>query len=178
MDCRSGTVCISRIPWRGRICLDRSHTTGGRMESPDMSTTPSVAPESLPATTMAAHASRGTPVPKTRIVAAGISAVLPGAGHVLIRRFDRALAFFVGLLVLVALLWPTRVAAYFPAMMVCGFAWMALYVTSTWSALRISSPIAEPGLRSWLILLVPLALFACSKESDVAIRASGFRMFT
>src|SRR5260370_24743872 len=94
---------------------------------------------------------------KRRILAAILSAAIPGVGHWLLGTKRTGTWLFSIFCVLILLYWPLRLPKSYWSIQVLLFATAVLCVVAAWSALRTRSQRANLGSYGCLILLVPLA---------------------
>jgi signal peptidase I len=107
------------------------------------------------------------------------SAIVPGAGQLLLGQPRKAITL---LLIFAALLigfWPLRLLRSYVgfAFLYCG--WIALYIYAACSALRAQNP--QTGFKPskwWLITILPVTALTLSLLGAIITRASGFRSFT
>jgi signal peptidase I len=112
-----------------------------------------------------------------RTLAAFISCVLPGLGHLLLGKRRAAIAFLCALGVLSLLYWPLRLPKSYFGMQVVIFVSVSLFIAAGWHALRTPCPQFMPGSRWWLILLVPLAFKASFWHDTRMLPVIGLRAF-
>src|SRR5581483_6105304 len=114
---------------------------------------------------------------KKRILAAFLSPVLPGVGHLLIQ-CPRAAIFFLLLFSLLLLLcWPLREMKDFTGTLLFGAGMIVLCIFSTWDAGYRAGQRAEKPSQWWLAILLPFAFLAAAGHVNWATRASGFQVF-
>ncbi len=111
------------------------------------------------------------------LLAAFISALLPGAGHLAVRRRQRGmtlLLIFAGLLIAI---WPLRVEANPGLLLLFSAAMVALCIFAAWDAGFGDQHGTQKLSQLWLAALLPFALITAAGHMNWAIRAAGFQSF-
>lgn len=112
-----------------------------------------------------------------RILAAFISSVFPGVGHVVLDTTRVGIAFLCAFGILSLFYWPLRLPKSYLGMQVAVFISVGLFVLAGWHALRTPCPSIPPGSRWWLLLLVPLAFKASFWHDARMLPFAGLRAY-
>ncbi|HEY4903359.1 MAG TPA: signal peptidase I [Candidatus Sulfotelmatobacter sp.] len=113
------------------------------------------------------------------LLAALLSAFVPGLGQLFIGQRRKAVILFVLLTVLLIGFWPLRLLRFYWGFDALYFAWICLYTYASCSAsLAIHLPQPKRLSKWWLAATFPLALLSLSLLGALVTRASGFRSFT
>jgi signal peptidase I len=131
---------------------------------------------SAPVTSEASHYDHASK-PKRRVLAAAISAVLPGTGQLWLGNRQAEIGFLSAFCLLLLLYWPLRLPRSFAGVEILLIAGTAVFLGATWHALRMRREQATKGSRWWLVLLVPLSLAGSLGHSNWLLVAAGFRPF-
>lgn len=112
------------------------------------------------------------------VLAALLSALVPGTGHLLLGLRRKGWILLALFAVLLLGFWPIRLLSSYAGFVFLYASWIALFIYASWSALLAASP---PTLarspRWWLTLVVPFSLVSMSLLGWTITRASGFRSF-
>lgn len=111
------------------------------------------------------------------LTAAFMSAVLPGAGHLVLHRRRAGIAMLILFCALLSICWPLRLLIHVAAVIGLVFGMLALPITAVVdSAYSRGHGQARPS-QWWLVILLPLALGAAFGHVRWAVRAAGFQSF-
>jgi signal peptidase I len=111
------------------------------------------------------------------LVASFLSAILPGAGHLLIGRRWAGIAMLILFCALLAICWPLRLIIYFAVAVGLVFGMLALCITAVVDcAYARGHGHARPS-QWWLMILLPLAFGTATVHARWAIRVAGFQSF-
>lgn len=119
-----------------------------------------------------------TPRKARTLLAALLSAILPGSGQLLLGQRRKGTILLGILVVLLFCFWPLRVLRSYPGLLVIFWCWIVLYVYAACSAglARHLSPTERPS--KWrLVLVLPITLVTMSLIGAGVTRLSGFRSF-
>lgn len=111
------------------------------------------------------------------LLAAFVSALLPGSGHLLLRRQRRGLLLLLIFGALLVGLWPLRMEANPGLLLVFAAAMVAVCVFATWDAGYGNNHLTQKLSQWWLAALLPFALLAAAGHMNWSIRAAGFQSF-
>lgn len=114
---------------------------------------------------------------KRRVLAAVLSAAVPGMGQLILRRKREGLVLLATFCILLVLHWPVRLATSYWGLQILLFGTIFLFVFAAWRALRSRSVDSTAGSRAWLFLVVPFALLMSFLESTLFLRVAGLRVF-
>jgi signal peptidase I len=114
---------------------------------------------------------------KKAVLAAFLSPVLPGAGHLLIQRRRAAFLLLLLFSLLLLLCWPLRELTHLGSLVLFGFGMIALCIFAAYDAGYGAKQRKEKPSQWWLAVLLPFAFLAASGHLNWASRASGFRVF-
>jgi signal peptidase I len=106
-----------------------------------------------------------------------VSAVLPGAGHLLINRRRRAVVLLLLFCSLLLICWPLRLPSHFGMVLVLVFGMLALCIFAAVDASYGGGHHSNRPLQWWLTVLLPLAFVAAVAHVRWAMRTSGFEVF-
>ena len=108
-----------------------------------------------------------------------LSAVIPGAGQIILGKRRQGILLLVTFGLFVLTMWPLRIMATYYGYLTSVFAFLALVLYSSCSALpRASEPSAVRPSRWWLFLFVPLTVMCMSLDYGLLARAEGFKAFS
>jgi signal peptidase I len=111
------------------------------------------------------------------LVAAVLSAILPGTGHLLLNRRRAGIAMLILFCALLSICWPLRLPIHFAAVGGLIFGMLALCITAVVdSAYGRGHGQARPS-QWWLVLLLPLAFGTTVVQFNWAMRSAGFQVF-
>jgi signal peptidase I len=139
-------------------------------------------PEPLPSSSStgidATFAHETRPSQPRFFLAALLSAMLPGAGHFLVRRWRKGVFLLVTVGVwFVTYCWlrlpRTVYGAILPILALVG-----LCVFATWDVAYSGKHDRKKPSQWWLAVLLPVALYAATVLGNLALRAAGFRLFS
>jgi signal peptidase I len=111
------------------------------------------------------------------LLASFLSAVLPGAGHLLINRRRKGILLLVLFCVLLLLHWPLRLPGYFWGLALMAPAMTVLFVFAVWDAPYGGKHRSDKPSQWWLVFLLPLSLLGSWAHNYWSLRASGFQFF-
>jgi signal peptidase I len=111
------------------------------------------------------------------LLAGFLSASLPGAGHLLLRRFGKAITLFGLFLALFFNYWPLRMPSHFAGTVVLVFGLVALCIFSAIDACYGNGRHSGRPSQWWLAILLPLAFVAAAAHSNWELRVAGFEVF-
>jgi signal peptidase I len=111
------------------------------------------------------------------LLAAVLSVVLPGAGHLLIKRRGTGIVFLTIFCGLFFVCWPLRLLHYLAALIAFVFGMLALCIFSTVDAAYGDSRRNERPSQWWLVLLLPLAFGTAVIHVNWVTRSAGFQVF-
>lgn len=118
-------------------------------------------------------------VTKRHLLAALFSALVPGAGQLLLGQRRKGISL---LLILVALLigfWPLRLLRFYGGFVLLYCGWIVLYLYAACSAqLARTIPTNFRPSKWWLAVILPATILTLSLLGQAVTRASGFRSFT
>jgi signal peptidase I len=115
---------------------------------------------------------------KQNLIAALLSLVVPGSGHLYLGLRRKGIVLLILLAILLIGFWPLRLLRFYPGICFLYFSFFVLYLFAPVSAL-IARPLPawKPLSKWWLILFIPASLL-CMHLIGVGItRAFGFRSF-
>jgi signal peptidase I len=113
------------------------------------------------------------------LLAALLSAIVPGAGQFFIGQRRKAMALAVVLVALLVGFWPLRLLRFYWGFVALYSAWIGLYFYASCSAqLARHLGVGERPSRWWLTATIPFTLLALSVLGQIVTRASGFRSFS
>lgn len=116
---------------------------------------------------------------KRRLVAAGLSTVIPGAGQLFLGQRRRGLILLLILLAVLSGFWPLRLLRFYPGFVLLYCGWIVLYVYALCSALLArTSPTNAMLSKWWLVAALPVVALTLSLLGQTVTRSSGFRSFT
>ena len=98
-------------------------------------------------------ASAGT---KRHLLAALLSALIPGAGQLFLAQRRKGIILLVAFLVVASCLWPLRFPRLFAPFILICLCWLALSFYAAWAALLEHTNPAERRISKWWLLAVPL----------------------
>jgi len=110
-------------------------------------------------------------------IAGFLSAILPGLGQIYLHRAKVGAAYLFLVVLLAGCYWPLRLPRFYYGCLLLMLASMALSVTASWSALRTKTPSRGPGPYLWLLLLIPLSLFAAVISWGMLLHLAGFKIY-
>lgn len=114
-----------------------------------------------------------------RLWAAGLSAVVPGSGQILVGAKRKVFLLLIAFGLFVVAMWPGRVLATYAGCLLSVSAFLALVPYATYNALLgRSEPAASRRSRWWLLLFIPVAILSVSLEYRLLCRAAGLRAFS
>jgi signal peptidase I len=113
-----------------------------------------------------------------RLSAAFLSIAIPGAGHFLIDRRRTAVLLLLAFCFMLCLYWPMRLPQHLEGMISLMLGMMALRLFATCDAAYHSNANLKRPSALWLMLLVPLAMYAGWQQNVLALRLSGFQHFS
>jgi signal peptidase I len=117
-------------------------------------------------------------VPKRNLLAVLLSAVLPGAGQLLLGQRRKGIILLLILGSLLFSFWPLRFLRFYEGLVGLYCGWIALYLYAACSAYRSHGPPATVRPSYWaFIAIVPLTVLSLSVLGAVVTRASGFQSF-
>lgn len=113
-----------------------------------------------------------------RILAAVLSAAVPGIGHFFLHKKRHAIGFLLVYVALGFLYWPVRAPKSYWGLI--GLAWCALVLcaVAAWNALRTPSHLARACSKRWFLILLPIVLFASVVHTNWLLRAAGFGYYS
>lgn len=114
---------------------------------------------------------------KGRVLAAFLSAVIPGLGQLALRRKRAGVALLTAFAAVILLYSPVRLPQSFAGLHLLIFALPGLCIFSTAHALLAKTDSAPRGLRRWLLLLIPVAVLASFVLTNGLSLMAGFRPF-
>jgi signal peptidase I len=167
---------LSAVPYeQAGATEERSSGAGGGVteSAPPRSTFVAIpdaqpTPQGLPRETRSNH----------RISAAFLSVAIPGAGHFLIHRPRKAVLLLLIFGLLLFLYWPMRLPLRLAGTVSLVLGMIALRVFATCDAAYHRNQNTKRPSVLWLMILLPLALFAAWEQNVLALRASGFQHFS
>lgn len=110
-------------------------------------------------------------------LAALFSTLIPGAGHLFIRRWKKGIALLGLVSILLVLYWLVRIPINMAALLLAVLGTIVLCVYSGWDA-GYSSRIPQQRLsRLWLVLILPAAMFGAAIFSNIGLLVSGVRPY-
>ena len=112
-------------------------------------------------------------------MAALFSAIVPGAGQLVLGQRRKAIILLLIFATLLICLWPLRFPRFYVAFVLLCWGWIVLYVYAACSALLARN--LEPGDRPsrwWVVAIVPVTLLTLGLSGAAVVRASGFRSFS
>ena len=113
-----------------------------------------------------------------RLAAAFLSVAIPGAGHFLIDRRNKAVLLLMIFGLMLFLFWPIRLPQHLAGTVLLLFGMVALRVFATCDAGYHRNENTKRPSVLWLMILLPLALFGSWEQNTLALRASGFQHFS
>jgi signal peptidase I len=138
---------------------------------------PDVAPILLPSPDIdSPNQAKPSNTVKRRVLAALASAILPGAGQLLVAAWGKAFLLLASFAMLLVCFWPLRVLRFYAGFLSLYAAWVALYIYATCSALLGPTRSGRPS-RWWLTFTIPVAVVSLCLLGGVVTRAAGFRSF-
>ena len=111
------------------------------------------------------------------LVAAFVSAMLPGAGHVLLNRRRAGIVILILFCALLFLCWPLRLLIHFAVVIGLVFGMLALCITAVVDAAYGRGHGHERPSQWWLVLLLLLAFGTTVVQVNWATRSAGFQVF-
>jgi signal peptidase I len=113
---------------------------------------------------------------KHRVIAVALSAVVPGAGQILLGQRCKGLV-LLGISVIVCLgFWPFRLLRYWPGLLLLVWASLGLTLYAINAALLArSTPVSPAPSKWWTLLSVPLTYLGVNLVFTSLLFASGFR---
>lgn len=112
-----------------------------------------------------------------RLPAVFLSIAIPGAGHFLIQRQKKAIRLLMLFLFLLFLCWPFRLPRHLAGTVLVALGMFALHIFAGLDA-GYSRHESNPRISFWWILvLLPISLYAAWTQNTAALRASGFQFF-
>ena len=110
------------------------------------------------------------------MIAALLSAIVPGAGQILLGQRRKGLALLVTFVMVCLGFWPLRLLRSYPGFLLLLWMSLGLVLYSTNSALLSRMDLRSPAPSKWWILLsVPLAFVGLNLVSTSLLLAAGFR---
>ena len=115
---------------------------------------------------------------KSNLLAALLSLIVPGAGHLYRGHRHKGIVLLALLSALLIGFLPLRLLHFYVGFCLLYGGWVAIYVYAPMSALLTNvESSSKRTSKSWLILFVPLSLIAAELLGVTVTRASGFRSF-
>ncbi|HET9837519.1 MAG TPA: signal peptidase I, partial [Candidatus Angelobacter sp.] len=111
------------------------------------------------------------------LLAAFISALLPGMGQLSLRRQSRGVLLLLAFAGLLFAVWPMRIEANPGLLLVFSVAMIALCIFAAWDAGYGGQHGTQKLSQWWLAVFLPFALIAAAGHMNWAIRAAGFQSF-
>jgi len=111
------------------------------------------------------------------LVAAFVSSVLPGAGHLLLNRRRTGIVILLLFSALLSICWPLRLLVHFAAVIGLAFGMLALSITAVVDSAYAQGHDQPKPSQWWLVILLPLALGAAVAHVNWAVRIAGFQNF-
>jgi signal peptidase I len=111
------------------------------------------------------------------LAAAFLSAILPGAGHLLINRRRTGIAMLILFCMLLSICWPLRLPIHFAAVGGLVFGMLALCITAVVDSAYGRGHGHERPSQWWLALLLPFAFGMTVVQVNWATRSAGFQVF-
>jgi len=121
------------------------------------------------------------PVPRKSgemLLAGFVSPLVPGLGHLLVKRYLAGSVILVLYCALLLTCWPLRLPSQGAGMLVLIFGMIALCILAAVHAPYVHQRHDDKPSRWWLVLLVPLALVAAAGHVHWATLAAGFQAFS
>jgi signal peptidase I len=115
---------------------------------------------------------------KRSLLAALLSALVPGSGHIYLGLHRKGTVLLALLVALLIGFWPLRLLHFYFGFCLLYGGWIVLYVYSPVSALIARGrSVSKAPSKWWLVLFVPLSLVVLDLAGIAVTRASGFRSF-
>lgn len=112
------------------------------------------------------------------VVAAFLSALIPGFGQLFLGQRRKGSALLVSLVLLALCFWPLRLPRFYVAFVILSWFYIALCLYAACSAVWANSlPRPRRPSRWWLVAVVPATLVALWLVGDGGTRLAGFRSF-
>jgi signal peptidase I len=111
------------------------------------------------------------------LLAAVLSVVLPGAGHLLVKRRGTGIVFLTIFCGLFFVCWPLRLLHHLAALIGFVFGMLALCIFSTVNAAYGDIRRGDRPSQWWLVLLLPLAFGTAVIHVNWVTRSAGFQVF-
>ncbi len=115
---------------------------------------------------------------KRLLLAALLSAVLPGAGQFLLGQRRKASILLLILVFLIAGFWSLRFLRFYAGFASLYCSWIALYIYAACSAQQTRSQTSSRPSKLWLVATLPLTFLTLSVSGVAVTRAAGFHSFT
>jgi signal peptidase I len=131
----------------------------------------------LPASTTGPIKSPGFTNSGRVLVAAFVSAVLPGAGHLLLNRRRAGMVMLLLFSALLSICWPLRLLIHFAALVGLVFGMLALCITAVVDSSYVRRHDQGKPSQWWLMMLLPLAFGTTVVHVNWATRSAGFQSF-
>lgn len=111
------------------------------------------------------------------MLAAFLSPILPGVGHLMIKR--RRMAIFLLLLfcLLLFICWPFRLLSHVAFFFLFALGMLLLCIFAGWNAGYAGKRHPEKPSQWWLMVLLPFSLFVVAAHLNWVSRAAGFQVF-
>jgi signal peptidase I len=107
-----------------------------------------------------------------------LSALLPGAGHLLVHRRFKGLLLFLTFVLMFVLFWWLRLPRTIVGIIAPIPLLIGLCVLATWDAAYASTRTDSKPTQWWLAILLPTALFAGAIHFNWQLRVSGFNVYS
>ena len=116
---------------------------------------------------------------KRRLLVAFLSAAIPGAGHLLLRKHRKGSVLLALFVVLLACFWPLRLLRFYYGFLGLYFSWCALAIYAVCSShqVRRERDSIAPS-KWWFALLIPAGIVILSLTGAMVTRLAGFRSFS
>jgi signal peptidase I, bacterial type len=111
------------------------------------------------------------------LVAAFVSAVLPGAGHFLINRRRAGIVILILFCALFSICWPLRLLNHFAAVIGLAFGMLALCITAAVNSAYGGRHGHSKPSQLWLLILLPVAVGVAFIHLNWVVPAAGFQSF-
>src|SRR5206468_9974750 len=102
---------------------------------------------------------------------------IPGTGQLLLRQRRIATIFLLGFAIVLALYWPLRLPRYWWGLLLLLWIELLLGLASSCVSLVARSDSSSRLSLWWLALFGPAALLGCLAQSNLSLRAAGFRIY-
>ncbi len=112
-----------------------------------------------------------------RFWAAALSAVIPGAGQLLLGHIRSAALLLSALATALLLYWHVRLPQWYWGLIVLLLGWIALAIYAVWNALRSPDERWRKASGLWFFPFAIVAFFLSSLGSNTVMRVAGFQLF-